>query len=91
MGVPRLDPDLESTSASISGCGIEAEPPDKPMFQNMIRKKLSFCFLATYPGDLNALTSPRDTLGPGIVSDSWTWWDRPLDFSGFGGVLSCCI
>lgn len=91
VGVPRLDPDLESTSAAISGCGVEAEPPGKPVFQNMIRKKLPFCFLATYPRDLSALTSSRDTLGQSIVSDSWTWWARPLDFSVFGGVLSCCI
>lgn len=88
---PRLDPDRGSTSASISGCGIEAEPPHKPVFQKMIRKKLPFCFLATYPRDLNALTSSRDTLGQSIVSDSWTWWDGPPDFSGFGGVLSCCM
>jgi len=70
VGVPRLDPDLENTSASISGCGIEAEPPDKPVFQNMIGNKIPFCFLATYSRDLNALTSLRDTLGQSIVSNS---------------------
>lgn len=90
MGVPRLDPDLKSSSAAVSGCGIEVEPLDKQLFQNMIRKKLPFCRLATYPRDLKALTSSRDILGQSIISDSWSWWDRLLDFSGFGGVLSCC-
>lgn len=69
VGVPRLGPDLKSTSA-VSGCGIEAEPLDKPVLQNMIRKKLPFCFIATYPRDLNALTSTRDILGQSVISDS---------------------
>lgn len=86
--VPRLDSDLENTSAAISGYGIEAEPQDKPVLQNMIGKKVPSFFLGTFPRDLNALTSSRYALGRSIVSDSCTWWDRQLDFSGFRGVLS---
>lgn len=91
VGVPRLYSDLENTSSAISGYGTEAEPQDKPALQNMIRKTLPFFLLGTNPRDLNALTSSRNTLGQSIVSDSKTWWDRLLDFSGFRGVLSCCI
>lgn len=91
MGVPRLNSDLENTSTAISGYGMEAESQDKPVLQNMIRKKLPFFFLAAYPRDLNALTSSRDTLGQSIVSDSCAWWDRLLGFSGVRGVLSCCV
>lgn len=91
VGVPRLGPDLESTSVVISGCGIEAEPPNKPAFWTMTRKKIPFSFLAAYPRDLNALPSSKDTLGQNIVSDSWTWWHRPPDFSGSGGVQRFCM
>lgn len=91
VGVLRLESDLENTSIAISGDGIEVEPQDKPVLQNMIRKKVPFFFLGTYPRVLNALTSSRDTLGQSIVCDSCTWWNRLLDFSGFRGGLSCCV
>lgn len=82
--VPRLDSDLENTSTAISGY----EPQDKPVLQNMMGKKVPSFFLGIFPRDLNALTSSRDALGRSIVSDSCTWWDRQLDFSGFRDVFS---
>lgn len=82
--VPRLDSDLENTSTAISGY----EPQHKPVLQNMMGKKVPSFFLGIFPRDLNALTSSRDALGRSIVSDSCTWWDRQLDFSGFRDVFS---
>lgn len=91
VSVSRLDSDLENTSTAISGYGIEAEPQDKPVLQNMISKEVPFFFLDTYPRVLNGLASSRNTLGQSIVCDSCTRWYRLLDFSGFRGVLSCCV
>lgn len=69
-----------------SGCEMEVEPPYKPVFWDVVWKKLPFSSTAAYSRDLNAQPSSEDTLGQNLVSDSWTWWHRDLDFSRFGDV-----